>query len=37
MRNILAFPGKYDIKEVAESVEAMAKSIQEYVPGYELT
>ncbi len=39
MRNtIFGIPkGKYDIKEVAESVEAMAKSIQEYVPGYELT
>jgi acetaldehyde dehydrogenase len=39
MRNtIFGIPkAKYDIKEVAESVEAMAKSIQEYVPGYELT
>ncbi|MDI9519767.1 MAG: acetaldehyde dehydrogenase (acetylating) [Bacillota bacterium] len=39
MRNtIFGIPkGEYDIKEVAKSVEAMAKSIQEYVPGYELT
>ncbi|MGI6672089.1 MAG: acetaldehyde dehydrogenase (acetylating) [Christensenellales bacterium] len=39
MRNtIFGIPkAKYDIKEVAESVEAMAKSMQEYIPGYELT
>lgn len=39
MRNtIFAIPkGKYDIREVAASVEEMAASIREYVPGYELT
>lgn len=39
MRNtIFGIPkGEYDIKEVAKSVEEMAKSIQGYVPGYELT
>lgn len=39
MRNtIFAIPkGEYDIKQVAKAVEDMAKSIQEYVPGYELT
>lgn len=39
MRNtIFAIPkGEVDIKKVAESVEKMVKSIQEYVPGYELT
>lgn len=39
MRNtIFAIPkGEYKIEDVAASVEKMAKSIQEYVPGFELT
>lgn len=39
MRNsIYAIPrGDYDLEAVRRSVEEMARSIQEYVPGYELT